>query len=73
MTDEEAINALDGFRKAFKTLGPTRAIQAYNTLMTNTRAMTTAFNLGSEFSRALTVIRSVFDAMENKGIRFPSN
>jgi hypothetical protein len=73
MTEQEAINVLDGFRKAFRALNPIEAMGAYNALMNSGGTMTTAFNLGRDFSHALATLKSVFDTMENKGIRFPSN
>jgi len=73
MTEQEAINILDGFRKAFRALNQTEAMRAFNTLMNSGGAVTTAFNLCVYFSHALASLRSVFDAIENKGIRFPSN
>lgn len=73
MTEKEAVGVLDGLRKASRALDPTRAMQAFNALANSGRVMTSASNLGVDFSRALTALRTVFDAMENKGIRFPSN
>jgi hypothetical protein len=73
MTKQEAINVLDGFRKASRTLDPTKAMQAFNALMNADGAVTTSFNLAGDFSHALATLRSVFDAMERKGIQFPSN
>ena len=70
MTEQEATEVLDEFHKAFRALNQVKAMQAYNALMNNTGVVTTAFNLGGEFSRALAALRSVFDAMEKKGIRF---
>jgi hypothetical protein len=73
MTKQEAINVLDGFRKASRTLDPTKAMQAFNALMNTDGAVTTSFNLAGDFSHALVTLRSVFNAMERKGIQFPSN
>jgi len=73
MTEQEAINALDGLQKAFRMLDQTKAMQAFNVLMNSDRVVTTAFNLGIEFGSALTTLKRVFDAIENKGIYFPQN
>jgi hypothetical protein len=73
MTEQEAINVLGGLRKAFRALDQSKAMQAFNALMNTGGVVTTAFNLGGDFSGALATLRSVFDAMDNKGIRFPSN
>jgi hypothetical protein len=73
MTKQEAVNVLDGFQKAFRTLGPMEAMQAFNALMNSDRVATSAFGLGLDFSHALATLRTVFDAIEKKGIRFPSN
>ena len=73
MTEQEAIDVLDAFRKAFKALDRGKAVQAFNALLNNTPVMTTAFNLAGEFGSALATIATVFDRMDNKGIRFPSN
>ena len=73
MTKQEAIHVLDGFRKAFRTLDPTKAMQAFNALMNTDGVVTTNFNLAGDFSHALATLGSVFDAMDRKGIQFPSN
>jgi hypothetical protein len=73
MTKPEAINALDGFRKAFRKLDPMKAMQAFNELMNADGVVTTSFNLAGDFSHALATLRNVFGAMESGGIRFPSN
>jgi hypothetical protein len=73
MTEQEAINVLAGFRKAFRALNPTEAVQAFNALMNTGAVVTTAFNLASDFGSALATLKSVFDRMDDKGIRFPSN
>lgn len=73
MTEQEAIDALDGLRKAFRMLDQTKAMQAFNVLMNSDRVVTTAFNLGIEFGSALTSLKRVFEAIENKGIYFPQN
>jgi hypothetical protein len=73
MTEQEATAVLNGLRKASRALNPTKAIQAFNALMNTSGTVTTAFNLGVEFSGALATLRSVFDAMAKKGIEFPSN
>jgi hypothetical protein len=73
MTKQEAINALDGFQKAFRALNQTKARQAFNVLMDSGGVVTTAFNLGMEFGSALTTLKTVFDAIENRGIHFPPN
>jgi len=73
MTEQEAINALDGLQKAFRALDQAKAMQAFNVLMKSDRVVTTAFNLGIEFGSALTTLKRVFDAIENKGIHFPQN
>jgi hypothetical protein len=72
MTQQEAINVLDEFRKAFGALDRTRAMQAFNTLMTG-KAMTNADNLAWQFQSALNVLKTIFDSMDNKGIPFPLN
>jgi hypothetical protein len=71
MTEQEAINVLSGFRKAFRALDQAKAMQAFNALMNTGGAVTSAFNLGLEFSGTLANLRNVFDAMDNEGIRFP--
>lgn len=73
MTKQEAINVLDGFHKAFRTLDTPKAVRAFNALMNADGIVTTAFNLGGEFSSALGTLRAVFDAMDRKGIQFPSD
>jgi hypothetical protein len=73
MTKQEAVDALDGFRKEFRALGQMQAIQAFNTLMITGGAVTTAHNLARDFSSALAILKSVFDAMDHKRIQFPSN
>jgi hypothetical protein len=73
MTEREAINALDGLQKAFRALDQAKAMQAFNVLMKSDRVVTTAFNLGIEFGSALTTLKRVFDAIENKGIHFLQN
>lgn len=73
MTKQEAIHVLDGFRKAFRALDQVKAMQAFNTLMNADGIVTTNFNVAGDFSHALATLRSVFDAMERKGIGFPSN
>jgi hypothetical protein len=73
MTKEEAINILDGLRKASFALDPTKARQAFDALLNTSKVETTASQLGTEFGKALASLRRVFDAMEHKGIRFPSN
>jgi hypothetical protein len=73
MTKQEAINALDGFQKSFRALDRTKASQAFNVLMDSGGVVTTAFNLGIEFGSALTTLKTVFDAIENRGVHFPSN
>jgi hypothetical protein len=72
MTKQEAVNVLDGFRKASRTLDPTKAMQAFNALMNSDAVLTTSFKLAGDFSHALATLRSVFDAMERKGVQFPS-
>lgn len=73
MTKQEAIDVLNGFRKAFRTLDQMKAMQAFNALMNADGRVTTNFNLAGDFSHALATLKSVFDAMERKGIGFPSN
>jgi hypothetical protein len=73
MTTQEAVNVLDEFRKEFRALGQTQAMQAFNALMITGGVVTTAHNLARDFSSALATLKSVFDAMEQKGIQFPSN
>jgi hypothetical protein len=73
MTEQEAINVLDGFRKAFRALDRTKAMRAFNALLITGKVVTTADNLAREFGSALATLRTVFDAMDNKGFRFPSN
>jgi len=73
MTKEAAINVLDELQKASRALDPNKARQAFDALMLDTHVVTTAFNLAAEFVQALGTLRRVFAAMDNKGIRFPSN
>jgi hypothetical protein len=73
MTKQEAVDALDGFHKAFRALDQTKARQAFNVLMDSGSVVTTAFNLGMEFGSAMTTLKTVFDAIEKKGNHFPPN
>lgn len=73
MTEQEAINVLDGFRKAFTALDRTKAMQAFNALMMTSKVVTSAHNLARDFGSALVTLKTVFDAMDKKGVRFPSN
>ncbi|MGD1026398.1 hypothetical protein [Candidatus Binatus soli] len=73
MTKQEAIDTLDGLQKAFKALNQTKAMQAFNVLLDSGGVVTTAFNLGIQFASALTTLKTVFDAIEEKGIHFPPN
>ena len=73
MTDQEAIVVLDGFRKAFNGLDPTKTMQAVNALLNAGPVVTTGALRAREFSSALSTLRTVFDQMDRKGIRFPSN
>lgn len=73
MTEQEAVDILSGFRKAFRALNQMEAMQAFNTLMNTSGVVTTNFNLAGDFASALATLKTVFDKMDNKGIRFPSN
>jgi hypothetical protein len=72
MTKEEAINTLDGLQKAVRALDANKAREAFNALLNTSGVVTTAFNLGIEFGSALGTVRRVFDAIEEKGFRFPN-
>jgi len=73
MTTQEAMDTLAGFRKAFRALDPTRAMQAINALLNPGPVVTTGFMQAREFASALSTLKTAFDAMDDKGIRFPSN
>jgi hypothetical protein len=73
MTKPEAINVLDEFHKAFRNLDTPKAMQAFNALMNADGIVTTNFALAGQFSSAMGILRAVFDAMDRKGIRFPSD
>jgi hypothetical protein len=72
MTQEEAIEVLDGFHKAFRALDPMKALHATNALLNPGPVMTTGALRAREFMSALNALRAAFDEMERKGIRFPS-
>jgi hypothetical protein len=73
MTKEEATNVLGEFRKAFRALNQVQAMQAFNALMNSGSVTTTNFNLAGDFGSALATLRTVFDKMDQAGIRFPPN
>ncbi len=50
-----------------------KAQQAVNTLLITRPSVSGGSSRAFEFSLAIAKIRSAFDAMENKGIKFPSN
>jgi hypothetical protein len=68
MTQQEAINVLDGFRKAFRTLDAMKAQQAVNTLLNPGPVVTTGFIRAGEFSSALNTLRTIFGEMDRKGV-----
>ena len=72
MTTEEAVNTLGGLQAAVTALDPNKAREAFNALMITSGVVTTAFNLAVEFGSALGTLRRVFDAIEDKGFRFPN-
>jgi hypothetical protein len=73
MTKEEAINVLDGFRKALMALDPTMGRQAFSALIDDTGIVSTAMQRAAEAGNALQTLRRAFQEIEGKGIRFSSN
>jgi hypothetical protein len=73
MTEQEAIDVLDGFHKAFRALNRMKAQQAVNTLLITRPSVSSGSSRAFEFSLAIAKIRSAFDELESKGIKFPSN
>ena len=71
MTEQEAIDVLAGFRKAFRALNSMQAVQAFNALMNSDGVVTTNFILAGDLASALATLKTVFDRMDDKGIRFP--
>lgn len=67
MTQQEAINILEGFRKAFRTLDAVKAQQAVNALLNPGPVVTTGMILARDFSTALNTLRTVFDEIDRKG------
>jgi hypothetical protein len=70
MTKEEAIEVLDDFHKAFRALNPMTAQQAVNALLNSGPVMGSGFRIAGEFASGFSALRSAFDEMERKGIRF---
>jgi len=73
MTKEEAINVLDGFRKALMALDPMKGRQAFDALINDTRAFSTATQRAADAGNALQTLRRAFEEIDRKGIGFPSN
>ena len=73
ITEQEAIDVLHGFRKAFKALDQTKTMQAVNALLNPGSVMTTGALRAKEFASALAALRATFDEIDRKGIRFPSS
>jgi hypothetical protein len=72
MTQQGAIEVLAEFRKAFRALNPVTAQQAVNALLNSGPVMGSGFRIAGEFASAMSALRSAFDAMDRKGIQFPS-
>jgi hypothetical protein len=69
MTTQEAIDTLAGFRKAFRALDPTKAMQAINALLNSGPVATAAGSMHArDFASVLSTLKAAFDAMDNKGI-----
>jgi hypothetical protein len=50
-----------------------KAQQAVNTLLITRPSVSSGSSRAFEFSLAIVKIRSAFDEMESKGVKFPSN
>lgn len=72
MTKQEAMNTLAGFQKAFRALDRAKAVPAVNALVNTSGVMTTDSLLAGEFSSALNILATVFDAIDRKDIQFPN-
>jgi hypothetical protein len=73
MTKEEAINTLERLQKAVLVLDANKARQAFDTLINDTRIMTTAMQRVVEAGNAVQTLRRAFQEIDGKGIQFPSN
>jgi hypothetical protein len=73
MTRQEAINILDGFRRAFRELDRVKAFSAVNALVNTGTVVTRDSLLASKFSSALSDLARTFDAMDKRGVIFPSS
>jgi hypothetical protein len=73
LTKEEAINVLDGFRKALMALDPTRGRQAFNVLIDDTGIVSTAMQRAADAGNALQTLKRAFQEIDGKGTQFPSN
>jgi hypothetical protein len=73
MTEQEAIGVLAEFRKAFNALDQMKTMRAVNALLNPGPVVTTGALRAREFASALATLKTAFDEMDRKGIRFPSS